>query len=150
MVKTTLVKQIPIAKLVIMTNKTEKRGKKLETPTIQRDSPICAICDVIGHPTHIFLELDDLKPLLGSNADIAMPRSRKRNLPPKVKENHYVPIMHALSAAIMDTIPIIALRSRDIGMPYTPLSNPIKRIPPPRHPEMNLIPSYTYRKNEGH
>ena len=50
----------------------------METPAIQRESLVCAICDVIGHPTHIYPELDELKPLLGSETYIVMPRSHKK------------------------------------------------------------------------
>ena len=48
------------------------------TPAIQTESSVCAICDVVGHPTHICPELDELKPLLGSEIDILMPCSRKK------------------------------------------------------------------------
>ena len=54
------------------------RGKRVETPAIQWESPSCAICDVVGHPTHIFPELDELKPLLNSKADITTPCSSKK------------------------------------------------------------------------
>ena len=47
MVETTPAKEVPIAKPVIMAKKTEKRGKKLVTPAIQRKPPIYSICDVI-------------------------------------------------------------------------------------------------------
>ena len=78
MVETTPAREVPIAKPVITAMKTEKRGKKMVTPTMQRESLACTICDVIGHPTHICPELDELKPLLGSETDIAMLRSRKK------------------------------------------------------------------------
>ena len=61
---------------MVTAKKIDKKGKKLETPAIQQESPIWAICDVIGPFTHIFLELDELKPFLRSEADIATPRSR--------------------------------------------------------------------------
>lgn len=55
------------------------------TPAIQGESPVCAICNVIGHPTHICPELDELKPLLGSETEIMMPRSRKKEPTTKAK-----------------------------------------------------------------
>ena len=64
--------------MVTTARKIEKRGKEMVTPTIQRESPVCAVCDIIGHPTHICLELDELKPLLGSEKDITTPRSYKK------------------------------------------------------------------------
>ena len=76
MVETAPTKEVPIAKLMIMTKKTAKRGKNMVSPTIQRESLVCAICEVIGHPTHICLEMDELKPLLGSEADVSTPHSR--------------------------------------------------------------------------
>ena len=51
--------------LTTTTNKIAMKGKKVMTPTMQRDSLAYAICDVTRHPTHIFPELDELKPLLG-------------------------------------------------------------------------------------
>lgn len=74
---------------------------------MQRESPGCAICDVVRHPTHICRELDELKQL-SSEADIVTPCSSKKDLPPKVKAKHCVPITHALFVAIMRIIPIIA------------------------------------------
>ena len=47
----------------------------------------------------------------------------------------------------MAIIPTISWGFHDIGMPYMPSNDPIKRIPPPRHLEMNLVPSCTYRRN---
>ena len=82
-VETAPAKEFPIVKPVIKAKKTANRGKKMVNPAIQRESPVCSICDVIGHPTHICLELDKLKPLLGSKADISMPRSRKKELATK-------------------------------------------------------------------
>ena len=143
-VETTPAKEVPIAKPVIMVKKTANRGKNMVTLAIQRESPVCAICDVIGHPTHICQELDELKPLLGSEVDISTPHPIKMNVPPRC-----VPIAHAISTTTMGTIPTIVQRSHDIEMTYMPLSNPIKRIPPPRHREINLVPSYTCKKNEG-
>ena len=78
MVETTPTKEISIVKPVITAKKTERRGKNMETLAIQKESPVCAICNVIGHPTHIFPELDKLKPLLGSEAGITTPRFHKK------------------------------------------------------------------------
>ena len=50
------------------------------TPTIQRESSACAICDVTGHPTHICPELGELKPLLGCEAGTSKRRSHKKEL----------------------------------------------------------------------
>ena len=75
------VKEIPIAKPMITTKKTNKRGKKVESPTTQWEIPIC---DVVGHPTHICLELDELKSLLSSEVDIVTPRSHKKELATKI------------------------------------------------------------------
>ena len=52
---------------------------------MQWESPGCAICDVVGHPTHIYLEMDELKSLLSSEADIATPHSRKKEPATKIK-----------------------------------------------------------------
>ena len=68
-------KEVPFEKLMFTTKKIKRRGKKMENPTTQRESPVCAICDVIEHPTHIFQKLDELKPLLSSEVDIPTPRS---------------------------------------------------------------------------
>ena len=67
-VETTPAREIPTTKLVTMIKKITKKGKKVVTHTVQRESSACTICDVTGHPTHICLELDDLKPLLGCEA----------------------------------------------------------------------------------
>ena len=53
-VETTPAKEIPIEKLVMMAKKTKKRGNMMVILAIQWESPVCAICDVIGHPTHIY------------------------------------------------------------------------------------------------
>ena len=42
------------------------------------ESQPCAVCDIVGHPTHICLELDELKLLLRSEKNIAMKSSRKK------------------------------------------------------------------------
>ena len=83
-VENILAKENPIAKPMITAKKTE-RGKMVETPAIQQESPGCAICDVVSHPTHIFPEMDELKPLLGSEAKIATPQSLKKELGTKGK-----------------------------------------------------------------
>ena len=65
------------------TKKITKKGKKVVTPTMQMESSACAICDVIGHPTHICPELDELKPLLGYEAGTSTWRPHKKELSTK-------------------------------------------------------------------
>ena len=77
-------REIPTAKPVTTTKKITKRGKKVVTPTMQRDSSTCAICDVTGHPTHICLELDELKPLLHCEAGTSTWHSHKKELATKI------------------------------------------------------------------
>ena len=38
----------------------------------------CALCDIVGHPTNICLELDELKPLLSSKRNFVATISRKK------------------------------------------------------------------------
>ena len=84
-VENTPAKEITIEKPMFTTKKTERRGKKVETPTTQRESPNCAICNVVGHPTHIYPELDELKLLLSSKVDIATPHSCKKEPATKIQ-----------------------------------------------------------------
>ena len=82
-VETAPAREISITRPVTMTNKVAKKGKKVVTPTMQRESSICAICDFTGHPTHICLELDELKPLLGCEAGTLTRRTHKKEIATK-------------------------------------------------------------------
>lgn len=70
---------------MVTTTKPERRGKKVETPTMQQESPCCAICDIVGHPNHICPELDELEALLSSEVDIAAPSSCKKEPATKIQ-----------------------------------------------------------------
>ena len=67
-----------------MIKKIAKKGKKVVTPTMQRKSSAYVICDVIGHPTHICSELDELKPLLDCEEGTSKWHSHKKELAIKI------------------------------------------------------------------
>lgn len=81
--ETAPVREIPIAKPVTTIKKIARKGNKVVTPTIQRESSACDICDVMGHPTHICPELDELKPLLGYEDGTSKRHSHKKELATK-------------------------------------------------------------------